>query len=176
MSPPWTPLFDWNELRVAQLKAMVADGLSSSKIADQLGVTRNAVIGKIDRLKLARPGKTVSTRPRKPKASAGYALGNMVARLNVGKTPRRSKFAAGNFNGTDGPMPPQATELPAEPVPATRVTIYELTEKTCRWPCFAGDEPIHEKFYCGGLTVHELPYCGHHCRMAYTPTTYRGAA
>jgi GcrA cell cycle regulator len=42
----------WPAERVAVLKSMWADGCSASVIAEELGVTRNAVIGKVYRLKL----------------------------------------------------------------------------------------------------------------------------
>ena len=44
----------WTDERVEQLKKLWADGLSASQIAAQIGgVTRNAVIGKVHRLKLS---------------------------------------------------------------------------------------------------------------------------
>ncbi len=44
----------WTEERVEKLKELWAEGLSASEIARVLGgVTRNAVIGKVHRLRLA---------------------------------------------------------------------------------------------------------------------------
>ena len=60
---PWTPE------RIEQLRNGVSSGLSCSQIAAEIGVTRNAVIGKIHRLGLSpgRPGGAgaflPSTRP-----------------------------------------------------------------------------------------------------------------
>ena len=47
----------WTEERVELLKKLWMEGLSASQIAGVLGegVTRNAVIGKVHRLKLSRP-------------------------------------------------------------------------------------------------------------------------
>jgi GcrA cell cycle regulator len=53
----------------------------------------------------------------------------------------------------------------SEPIRATRISIYELTKKTCRWPI--GEPQSPDFCYCGGQALEGLPYCGHHCRMAY---------
>lgn len=46
---------EWTDERVGQLRSLWDQGLSASKIAEQLGdVTRNAVIGKAHRLGLAK--------------------------------------------------------------------------------------------------------------------------
>ncbi|MCK5932295.1 MAG: GcrA cell cycle regulator [Fulvimarina manganoxydans] len=49
----------WTDERVDLLKQLWSEGLSASQIADRLGgVSRNAVIGKVHRLKLESRGKT----------------------------------------------------------------------------------------------------------------------
>jgi GcrA cell cycle regulator len=61
---------NWTDERVELLKKLWAEGLSASQIANQLGgVSRNAVIGKVHRLKLSGRGRTSSAAPR-PKKSA----------------------------------------------------------------------------------------------------------
>ena len=46
----------WNPERVEQLRSFVVAGLTCSQIAAEIGVSRNAVIGKIHRLGLGRGG------------------------------------------------------------------------------------------------------------------------
>ena len=59
---------NWTDERVELLKKLWAEGLSASQIAAQLGgVTRNAVIGKVHRLKLSGRGKTTAASPRAKK-------------------------------------------------------------------------------------------------------------
>ena len=65
--------FDWNADALATLKDMLAAGRSSREIAQALGVTRNAVIGKSRRIGLnwaarkGKPPKPPLRRPRKRK-------------------------------------------------------------------------------------------------------------
>lgn len=56
----------WTEERVELLKKLWLEGLSASQIAGVLGegVTRNAVIGKVHRLKLSGRAKPVASTPR----------------------------------------------------------------------------------------------------------------
>ena len=56
----------WTDERVELLKKLWMEGLSASQIAGELGdgVTRNAVIGKVHRLKLSARAKPTNTTPR----------------------------------------------------------------------------------------------------------------
>ena len=58
MSQEWTPI------RVSALIALWEDGLSTSVIGDRLGVTKNAVVGKVHRLGLAKRGSPIKQKPR----------------------------------------------------------------------------------------------------------------
>jgi len=55
---------NWTDERVKLLKKLWEKGVSASQIAVQLGgVSRNAVIGKVHRLKIARPDKITNGKP-----------------------------------------------------------------------------------------------------------------
>lgn len=70
------PPSGWTDERIELLKALYADGLSASQIADELGgITRNSVIGKVHRLGLERNGRA----PRKK--DAGHIAREARARL-----------------------------------------------------------------------------------------------
>ena len=57
---------EWTEERVEKLRELWAAGYSSRQIADHLGgITRNAVIGKANRLGLSKPTKSSITRRAK---------------------------------------------------------------------------------------------------------------
>ncbi len=57
---------EWTEERVEILRELLAAGYSSRQIADRLGgTTRNAVIGKANRMGLSKPTKSSMTRQRR---------------------------------------------------------------------------------------------------------------
>ena len=69
----------WTEDRVDTLKKLWADGLSASQIAGKLGmgVTRNAVIGKVHRLNLA--GRVNTPRSQTPRTARKPTDGQRAA-------------------------------------------------------------------------------------------------
>ena len=61
---------NWTDERVELLRKLWSEGHSASQIAAQLGsVTRNAVIGKVHRLKLSSRGRSTAA-PARPKKTA----------------------------------------------------------------------------------------------------------
>ena len=146
----------WDEDRVQKLKTLWAKGLSVSVIAGQLGgVTRNAVIGKVHRLKLA----DRATTKRKPivRRVPNYAPKRPAPKAR--KSPWQKHLEA---LPTDLP-PPAAIEAP---VPLTqRRTVETLEAHHCRWPI--GDPQEADFHFCGAKKITGLPYCECHARRAF---------
>lgn len=163
---------DWTEERVELLRKYWAEGLSASRIAAQLGgVSRNAVIGKVHRLKLSSRGRATSTTAtRQKKASAApKAPRPSVSRtvtMSVGATALQAQFDA---------EPVARRHLrPIEDVviPISRkLRLVELTERTCKWP---NGDPLSEDFsFCGNDSAETGPYCTYHARVAFQPASER---
>lgn len=156
----------WSEERIAQLKRFHQDGLTSSQIAREIGVTRNAVIGKLSRLGLSRPRDVVRAQQKR------------AAKL---LRPRRARFSIVAKNGAlapafAAPPPPAATPtapaIEVAPVFEGRgCTLLELSHGKCRWPIDGPDGK--EVFFCGNDRVEGLPYCSAHARLAYRPSAAR---
>lgn len=147
----------WNSERVDQLKHFFQAGLSSSQIARELGLTRNAVIGKMYRLGLSRPRDLVVKH---------------VEQKRAGKfaSPRRRRLSVVTSNQmqpTDCPAPSSL----AETIPildGRGCTLLELGQGRCRWPIES--ESSEGVFFCGNEPAAGLPYCTGHARLAYRPT------
>ncbi|MCF4127833.1 GcrA family cell cycle regulator [Methylobacterium sp. SyP6R] len=155
----------WTKERVELLKRLWSDGRSASQIAAEIGgVSRNAVIGKVHRLGLA--GRVL-------KANGAAPAG--------GRRPRPESGAAAPVAETPSmlaPAPPALALVQPAPSSATvalpesaRVTIMELREFMCRWPM--GDPSTPDFRFCGDRAIAGLPYCTHHCRIAYQPAAER---
>ncbi|MEM9795002.1 MAG: GcrA family cell cycle regulator [Pseudomonadota bacterium] len=191
----------WTDERVETLKRMWGEGASASQIAKELGgVTRNAVIGKVHRLGLSNRAKDEEESPKaaapkpskaeaKPKAAPAAepepaaeeeedddeprTMAAVPQGTNV--TPLRKPLMAGQ------PLPPQpsANEISPEALAkvnavektAKKISLMELTERTCKWPI--GD-PATEKFWFCGLPVQAgKPYCEAHVSVAFQPMSSR---
>jgi GcrA cell cycle regulator len=167
----------WTEERVELLKKLWMEGLSASQIAAVLGdgVTRNAVIGKVHRLKLSGRAKQASSAPRVRNASRPARRSSMSSspRSSLGSMRPRSMGAAPMLGATalkiseefevEAYQLPQVQELeiPVE----ERLTLLQLNEHTCKWPI--GDPLTPDFYFCGREHDEGRPYCEFHSRRAY---------
>ena len=92
---------NWTDERVEQLKKLWTEGLSASQIAAQLGgVSRNAVIGKVHRLKLSGRGRATSAAPRQKKAQAAHGGAKSGGGAEDSVSPWISYLRSGKSLGT----------------------------------------------------------------------------
>lgn len=173
----------WTDERVELLKKMWSEGQSASQIAKELGgVTRNAVIGKVHRLGLSnRAGASAPAPEKKPAKAAAPAKTAKPATkptekvVEVTVTPRKPIVPAGQ------PLPPQpsANEISPEALATVRevektakkITLMELTERTCKWPI--GDPATQDFWFCGLAVQQGKPYCEAHVGVAFQPMSNR---
>lgn len=90
-------------------------------------------------------------------------------------TPRRPIVPAGQ------PLPPQpsANEISPEALASVRevekrarkLTLMELTERTCKWPI--GDPATDKFWFCGLPAQQGKPYCEAHVGVAFQPMSAR---
>ena len=137
----------WTIERVELLKTHFAAGLSCREIACEIGVSRNAVIGKLSRLSLTREKK-----PEIRRASAKSGRSRSVPRLQY-------RILRKLFN--EAPLAENDEGIQSE----QHCSLLELSEEKCRWPI---SHPGEEDFcFCGNRPLDGLPYCAGHSRLAY---------
>jgi GcrA cell cycle regulator len=143
----------WTEERLELLKSRFAAGLTCREIADDIGVSRNAVIGKLSRLNLTRERGGEAPRPARKDAPKGRRRGS-VPRLQY--RILQAVYAE--------PWPAADDEPIAN---GHCCSLLELSEERCRWPI---STPGADDFcFCGNTPVEGLPYCPGHSRLAYRP-------
>jgi GcrA cell cycle regulator len=159
-------ILTWSDDRVEQLKKLWESGLSASQIAAELGnVTRNAVIGKVHRLGLSGRAKSPSSAaPRQRKVRPAQPM------MRVQRPVSRGNTALAHAFEVEVEQADPVTYDNVVPM-SQRLSLLELNEATCHWPI--GDPSSTEFFFCGGKALNSLPYCAHHSRIAYQPTTDR---
>ncbi len=188
----------WTDERVETLKTMWNEGKSASQIAKELGgVTRNAVIGKVHRLGLsnrttsakAAPKEAAKAKPAaKPKARPKAAKADPAAKTK----PETAKPEAAHVQSevqvrpkpivpAGQPLPPQpsASEISPETLAslaelekkARKLTLMQLTERTCKWPI--GDPATDDFWFCGLPSQPGKPYCETHVSVAFQPMSSR---
>src|ERR1700735_1433180 len=110
----------WTTERIELLKGHFAAGLSCREIADDIGVSRNAVIGKLSRLNLTREKAGAAQRPARTDAANGPRP-RSVPRLQY---PLRQKLHA----------EPQAAANDQQIHNAHRCSLLDLSEESWPWP------------------------------------------
>lgn len=151
----------WSSDLIEQMTRCFHAGLSCSQIAGEIGVTRNAVIGKMHRLGLSRPKELASAQMEQRRA----------ARLARAKSPRnwrpkRSRVSISAQHEMLAEAFPQSEPVDEIPIyNGCGCTLLELGQAQCRWPI---SSPGAADFcFCGNEPVKGLPYCLGHARMAY---------
>lgn len=152
---------DWLKEKIDYLLLQFDSGRTAQQVADDLSlkfqedITRNAVLGKLNRLQLKRVEKpALCEKKKKPNPPL----------------PRRRKITPDLLRAskTEPPYRPtamKATKWKEEPPGIFRCTIYELNKDRCHWP-FGNDPPF---MYCGASVVMNS-YCHYHYQKSLRTT------
>ncbi|AGF74004.1 GcrA cell cycle regulator [Bartonella australis AUST/NH1] len=173
----------WTCERVELLKKLWSEGLSASQIAVQMGgVSRNAVIGKVHRLKLPGRGKAVQVVSRTQKTltsanSSAPSVRRTASSMSSESTASRSVGAANlrvEFSTEDAAeVDASATSNVVVPI-SRHLNLLQLNENTCRWP--VGDPLSPDFHFCGADSGESSPYCAFHAKIAFQPISERRRA
>ena len=167
---------DWTPEVVDAMHKMWLDGKSMSQISAALGngITRNAVIGKVHRLRwtqsaqaAARAAAGTDTKSASPRAPRPAPAGRSV---NVSRLAARPRSVAAALP-TSRPAPIAQPQMPdTEHYGSFAILgIFEKNERgaaACKWP--VGDPSSHDFRFCGTDRA-SGPYCAFHHNMAYQP-------
>ena len=146
----------WTPERIERLRACVGNGMTCSQIAAAIGVSRNAVIGKIHRLGLS------SGRPAGAPARANCPP---RARHPRGPTQRRLLRLAYAQAPLDAIMSDMVV------ISLHPCSLVDIDHHQCRWPI--GDPATPNFLFCGNDAIRGFTYCLGHARMAYRPAARR---
>ena len=150
----------WTNERIALLKTLFERGRTCREMAYEIGVSRNAVIGKLARLNLTRGrGARIPRAERRANATPHRPRGARQLQLLLKERVERGA----------GALPPAIDALPIPEGPGC--SLLELGNDTCRWPI--GDNSAAAILFCGNTPVGGLPYCAGHARLAYRVGTRR---
>lgn len=138
-----------DQTKLNRLIEMREQGIPFSRIADELGITKNAAVGKFRRV-FAERAKTDS-----PIKVPAKALSNRNGHEKKAVKPKKPEFV---------PLP----ELRDIEIPESkRVTLEHVNFGQCRW--VIGDTDGPETVFCGA-PVERRSFCAGHTALAfYTP-------
>ena len=136
----------WNETKVDKLKELWGKGNTASQIAEIIGgISRNAVIGKANRLNLS---SKLKTRNVGSSQNYGSSIQDGNSEFKKGK---RSRFNSLIIEKDFEPENPKQLE--------------ELTDDICKYPI---NHPDEKNFYfCGRSSMKDFSYCKLHLLYSY---------
>ncbi len=137
----------WTDERISELARLWESGHSASAIGRILGVSKNAVVGKAHRMRLASRPSPIRQERRAP-------------------SRRRLPILTKPLDKTVPAATAPAIEPDPEPEPEPRPSVSkDHRGPNCLWPI--GDPRQPDFHFCGARAVEGKPYCPDHCARAY---------
>ena len=181
----------WDSGMLKKLKALVGKGLSTAEMGKKLGMSKNAVVGKLNRLGWnSKATETESKKTQKTKKVAKVADARKAAKPVVAKKTANKKIAKPKKVATPvKSAKPVKKETVKKAIVHEKPAIKTASKKTkkdlalhelliqhalqmaglkpnqCRWPI--GDPDSDNFHFCGETVFSGKPYCYEHCRQAY---------
>lgn len=178
----------WDDARMAQLRELWASGLSAARIAAEMGVSKNTVIGRVHRMGLpSRASPIGAARDGAPTAEQVAEIRRMLATSaatqreiadHLGLKPYQVQWQAARWRAEMGRASLPAGAAPSvgkvvlfprpvrrEPVPLRR---GGSPHKVCQW--IEGEPAGATSAFCGaGVVISGCSWCAaHHARVFRT--------
>lgn len=131
----------WTRQQVSKAVFMWEEGKTATEIAKRISKSRNAVIGKLNRLGIKKPNAAANKDPIQDQAM---------------------KDPPGSTDNVKKENDSQQIKVEDQ-----KLTLLFLNEKTCRWPI--GDPSAKNFWFCGKPAQLNKRYCAQHSELAFQP-------
>ncbi len=183
----------WDSGMLKKLKALVGKGLSTSEMGKKLGMSKNAVVGKLNRLgwnakasepsskkaaKIKKETKVVAKKPAKAvpvkKVVEKKAKTTQLKKIKDTKAKAVAVEQNSKVDAKAKPVIKTASKKTKKDLALHELLIQHalqmanLKPNQCRWPI--GDPDSENFHFCGETVFTGKPYCYEHCRQAYQLT------
>ncbi len=171
----------WDNATLKKLKALTVKGLSTSEIGKRLGMSKNAVVGKLNRLgwnlkaggvtgaaaKKVEEKKTAKTATKKAVVAKGAVKvrGEATKKSSGTKTTKSSSAAEKKTASGASSKSLNKNLAMHQRIIQHSLEMANLKPNQCRWPI--GDPDSENFHFCGAQVFVGKPYCYEHCKQAY---------
>ena len=184
----------WDNIMLKKLKALTGKGLSTSEIGKRLGMSKNAIVGKLNRLgwnaKAGGAAAAAAAESKKESAKKSTEPKSIAKKTTVKETAKKvaapKKVSASKEKTvTAKSVSKKNTEVKAKDVREVKtekksdaktlamhqrivqhsLDMANLKPNQCRWPI--GDPDSEHFHFCGETVFVGKPYCYEHCKQAY---------
>ena len=176
----------WDNATLKKLKALTGKGLSTSEIGKRLGMSKNAVVGKLNRMGWnSKAGGVVTTDTKKSskvseekkslvkkvaeKLQKKKAAPKVDAKKVLPKKKVENKKAVAKTEDKKSTVKGAKTLNKSlamhQRIIQHSLEMANLKPNQCRWPI--GDPDSENFHFCGEQVFVGKPYCYEHCKQAY---------
>lgn len=174
----------WDNATLKKLKALTGKGLSTSEIGKRLGMSKNAIVGKLNRLgwnakasSATTTEKKVDTKKTATKAEPAKKTVAKKAETAKKTVAQKAPAKAATKKATPKVVAPKAPAKKADAKTSAKnlamhqriiqhsLEMANLKPNQCRWPI--GDPDSEHFHFCGETVFVGKPYCYEHCKQAY---------
>ncbi len=155
----------WDNATLKKLKALNGKGLSTAEIGKRLGMSKNAIVGKLNRLgwnqsaDTKREAKPIVKRETIKKVAKPAAKAKPAPKVKVAATKPAKPVAHTSSNKS-----PKNLAIHQHIIQHS-LGMANLKSGQCRWPI--GDPDSENFHFCGEPVFVGKPYCYEHCKQAY---------
>lgn len=175
----------WDGITLKKLKSLTGKGLSTAEIGKRLGMSKNAVVGKLNRmgwnLKAAEAkgtsiARTTTERANKKNGTTTKNTKSVATTKRAVAPKKAAKTPASKQNTVTPPKVKVVQHVSASRGNSKTLAMHQriiqhslemanLKPNQCRWPI--GDPDSENFHFCGKSVFVGKPYCYEHCRQAY---------
>ena len=165
----------WDNATLKKLKALTGKGLSTSEIGKRLGMSKNAIVGKLNRLGWnAKAGGATAGAEKKAEVTKPDDKPVVAKKTTVKKSEPAKKTSV---KATVTKTTPKVAEAKTDAKTTAKnlamhqriiqhsLEMANLKPNQCRWPI--GDPDSEHFHFCGETVFIGKPYCYEHCKQAY---------
>ncbi len=165
----------WDNATLKKLKALTGKGLSTSEIGKRLGMSKNAIVGKLNRLGWnAKAGGATAGAEKKAEVKNPDDKPVVAKKTTVKKSEPAKKTSV---KATVTKTTPKVAEAKTDAKTTAKnlamhqriiqhsLEMANLKPNQCRWPI--GDPDSEHFHFCGETVFIGKPYCYEHCKQAY---------
>lgn len=159
----------WTPAILNKMKALLEKGMSTSKIGKKIGMSKNAVVGKLNRL--GWNNKSVANANKKASAKKEIVIKVKPAKKEPTKKNPDNAAKAKKLTLTTPKISEKKTISSKKNLVVHQHMIQHAVEMAmlkpdqCRWPI--GNPDAEDFHFCGAKVFPGKPYCYEHCRAAY---------
>ena len=165
----------WDNATLKKLKALTGKGLSTSEIGKRLGMSKNAIVGKLNRLGWnAKAGGATAGAEKNAEVKKPDDKPVVAKKTTVKKSEPAKKTSV---KATVTKTTPKVAEAKTDAKTTAKnlamhqriiqhsLEMANLKPNQCRWPI--GDPDSEHFHFCGETVFIGKPYCYEHCKQAY---------